>query len=1745
MGNILKLSITSNRMLCTNDGDIFSWNELLDRIKKKVNLKKLIFEYTYVNEPCKDPLAVLHDLGIFIVAYCQNEEFEIDLHAVCTADEKGKIRNILANYYKFLGTGLKKFNIFIFVRPGDELGDRVNIRAYTEQRTHQYLSLVPINEQTFVTMFSVLRKDSIEDYEDIRDYLHKSKVATFEEYLFEEIYYILSGGVDLKQESARKNVVAMYKYLAGETIITAFLACKIYREAKSKKISSPEAVAEFQFFFNQARNISIGLQEIIDNVLKHATKKVGFLYFRIHKVRNHIGGEVPTTYYSMLDELVSCDISEYIEILVVDASDLGVCDTLRRNNGRVTSLSEIFNIHTRLPFACLSNTHTDERKDSSYPIHEITNLFFHKGLKVFNSRIIRAYGYFEVTSIDRLNNEIYLSSYRTCCSEGSHRTESCGLFGTSYRILFPIIKTNENYEDITSLLEKPLIRVIRDEQTIFQSLCSGIKNPNVITVSWPEQQILNVIKLLENSYSEETCCEALGKLTQVVIDEICGSPDQTVCIDFQAFSQTRDKSYVINMCARVLMYFSICGSFFNSSSFLIMFNVPTESVALFSEYFRLFNGQEEDGYEKVQFQHIYIYDQNGELTPIHGVNEKRNAQIKKMYRESHCLSVSNDEEETDIVFEEQERRDLLYPFEVIIGEEKTSLNPPVFMAHLSCVLHNNMTAHTFGVMHDEHVQLGSKLHIDRFYQGELVFNNNYYSLCFAYIIARNLIKKIRVGNKIVLIGYRRYSELMLKRIERFLVDLGYHVTSIIYEEEIQLLEKEIIEHIVNDSIGINLRANEISLVYIAPIASTLKTFNKMTSDFRLCLFSMGFGDYKYQEIYYCVILARNGNGKERTELEKEFNWEKVDIEEQFVEIYEDQPFREYKEYSIKTVYYITSEQVIWTRANECACQKNGTHQLLLKTQKSSLELETNLGLPYNIIHGDANRNPELLDYVSIIYDRLAKCLYYGHVERNQGHFLYYFDTNLFFGLINEPRNKEDEMLATAVSKWLKVTRIEINKPNNQGYVNVILIPAHYSNGDFSERIFSEVFDSIGIIIREDFSREYYSDFMIKYSFLRDIKKKRFVFIDDIIQSGGTFRRAASLISDYLGDEDSIYIITLLDRLDYLSYGSINQIHGKKINLYSFVQVFIPRILEQTDKCWVCEERRNLIQLIPFNTSLVHKYAVNKIAVDLKCEIAKDEGAGFSIPKPTDSSKSLYLQQRFLLANSIYKLIYENCKSLLLYDTVNAMSELKRILGIDRITNEFLTNIITSGQFWGKEESTLYEAYSYKINFIKIITTPYLSQFLLMKHLACDICNAEFERLLTQDQTINSATAAIKISYLMVLIKKMIRLNGYNILEEGTFQHIWDFYQKQSEIAQNDKPMFVEGVLYAIVRGMSEDNVFALRANSTAYSILETHIQTSIFQNAKSDLDSNKIFEICWIILLEKQNILTSAFNSYRHDDVLFEKFTTINAASIEVNMFDNYYYEQLKQLLAVFKIFLDEHILDMRLLAFFKNHKKVIDSFSSAIARDCVYAEISTMIRNIGNFVSSENEIKWNLLYYKSARPNNNGGEYEIRQGNGASVESRLVCRVIKHDATAIIKMDDIQEVVSVENLFGIFGDVNYCHSVPLCFSGMNKANIMIINSQDITEIFMRIPFYNEGNDYCDDSKEEESGAILKIDMNNKTDFNRAIVFVKLVYWIRNYLYDAAKHQFEMTARTLIKGDASTSINEEAIRKTRSKGQAK
>ncbi|MCM1235235.1 MAG: hypothetical protein NC489_34475 [Ruminococcus flavefaciens] len=508
--------------------------------------------------------------------------------------------------------------------------------------------------------------------------------------------------------------------------------------------------------------------------------------------------------------------------------------------------------------------------------------------------------------------------------------------------------------------------------------------------------------------------------------------------------------------------------------------------------------------------------------------------------------------------------------EVAINGKRQTL----FEHYTEMILERNIQAQEFGCKFEHtHMRLGSTIHIENFYEAEILFGNKLFVSRFALLLFKDMQESIESVAKLTLYGYGTYSETVLVQMRDMILSYykdGRDVDYIILEREEErrgFLHKDRIRYnrlFSSDKERVEYFKNR-KLAIVVLINSTLKTHARLIGMFR-DENSKG-DDEKWLIKNYAVIVVGNAQGNEYWELEKnkELKLKKGDTTQ-----------------IVPAPRYFIQLQTDYKEPMGCDCcfPENPLAEMPL------IEVNAASTIPnqaYGILnHTNLKKRTIDYDWIRSVEEELG-CLdnnfIYGHVQRNENHFLYYFRTENIW--VSE-QDKIAETLQTWKDKYYNEETIQYN---------ILVAPMHYSNAGFVELVNNKIFGGNAILLRVDFDKEYRCNAYTKFSYLRNYVEQlssvrtegvlSVHFVDDSIISGRTFYRAKSLMESILKIEqetenpleirifDKVFV--LIDRNS--SSSRVQYVKEQEKDFYSFLHIDISSLRNHGDSCVYCNLKK--------------------------------------------------------------------------------------------------------------------------------------------------------------------------------------------------------------------------------------------------------------------------------------------------------------------------------------------------------------------------------------------------------------------------------------------------------------------------------------------------------------------------------------------------------------------------------------------
>lgn len=475
---------------------------------------------------------------------------------------------------------------------------------------------------------------------------------------------------------------------------------------------------------------------------------------------------------------------------------------------------------------------------------------------------------------------------------------------------------------------------------------------------------------------------------------------------------------------------------------------------------------------------------------------------------------------------------------------------------LGCKIPNSRTwLHSGVLLHD-------------YYNAELLFNNAEIISYLSIIIARDIFQKNnKEQGKLLLVGYEKYSSLLLQRITTHLLTLYDNID----------IHTCIVE---TDNGGLNIRtlygtenkkySNE-RIVIITPIGTTLSTIGLISDEVSKRFSGEFWTKDRFLGVYLLLLVGTDKTGEHWTYKDNEIIIQKIGLS------VNDQTSIDKKCYNVQYFLHIEDE---WEELDSTSNNEN--------KKESYSYVDTTSVLPRFVFTEKA-----LSGYKSNLYEHekpvlldLSKYMQYGHIMSGRNHYRYYFNFGPF---IKEHRIE--------IEKWAELFKESIS--SNQ--FNIIISPREDSGSQLLSIIIDKCFGYHAHVINIDVYSTITSDFCMKYGYIGymvdEMNKKspdtdiKVYFVSDSVSSGETLRRALKLVQ-------ALFTVKPIDKFDGVftlvsrcRKESIKSIVRKEEHYESYISIGIPNLNPPPEVCPICKvERRYKSMTNQSTTNAVAQYA---------------------------------------------------------------------------------------------------------------------------------------------------------------------------------------------------------------------------------------------------------------------------------------------------------------------------------------------------------------------------------------------------------------------------------------------------------------------------------------------------------------------------------------------------------------------------
>lgn len=981
--------------------------------------------------------------------------------------------------------------------------------------------------------------------------------------------------------------------ISNVTVLAYILFCAFRNHCEDRR--NVFEIPQIEQELSDARDIAEGILQILENIILHSWNKSGYFSFRIHDIKKSVYLRNEYAEYIANDRNISNDV--FLEMFMADcflgdseADDSILCKQFMNNLLERSTEDKAIR-----PFIQeYKNLDVKDFFDNAIwkKYNAVSdNIIEHYGLLLFDKIINSCNGCFEVISTSDYK---YKDKQCYCSVEKDKNQYRYVIPGTQYKALLPIAERNNQqeyagmdfYDYPKTAMLKPVIDKIVLEDIDYAGRIKGINRRVQKEIEKTESEISQKKQLkttLIRKISEDIFAE-LDKRKQYIencvihfiLDEIKGAA--LVEIFFKAYMKAlikfRDlignerkvyvafgkltKEFITEFCYLMGIYY------YKAEESKLMMN--TEMYFWSTEY----------------YEDLLICGEN--LHIAHNAVMQRSV-LRGIY--PHWLNFIDyvwKKFDNSLKADKKEKIADTLPYDVIVKDGENT----IFENIVKKVLQRPMADRELGCLIDNtHIQLSSKIHVSRFYNGHVLFLNNYFTNYFSYLIVKKICghiqEKSEVLRNIVFVGYESYSEMLLVEtsellksyIEKKGLCASYNILPYIVGE---LSDRKLVFRSADGCFDKENTSNwqlykDSQFVFIAPISSTLSVFEKIQLELEKKL-EIVIGPKNMMAS--CALIVSRDIYKERKAEEKDEN---IDIDCYMTDV-EKEYWKEKKGYLLVTqnrgiyVDYFIEVYGSWSKASKCQCcfpKKSICEKPLIKTDITGLSPLTQLGQKKKWQQENSISKENIKRIKS-----LSDVLTYNHIKRGQNHYLYYFDTVTFFY-----RNRDQ------ITEWLE--SISLEEENKRRY-SFIVSPLHGTNAGFTEEVNKVLFHNTAHVIRLDFGKTYRSNFMQQFSYLQILYQNvaqsslrdgweteiNFYFVDDEVVSGKTLIRAKSLIEglfegfmkvDNITVNSFKKIFVLINRLsDASKHNYIDNIADYE----SYVNYSVSTIQNHDDFCFMCK-----------------------------------------------------------------------------------------------------------------------------------------------------------------------------------------------------------------------------------------------------------------------------------------------------------------------------------------------------------------------------------------------------------------------------------------------------------------------------------------------------------------------------------------------------------------------------------------------
>jgi CheY-like chemotaxis protein len=1187
------------------------------------------------------------------------------------------------------------------------------------------------------------------------------------------------------------------------------------------------------------------IYELVQNIIFHTKDKNGLIYFVFNKKEN-----IPENQKKNIPDFDKYTSDQrFVEIGIFDYNEQGIVESYIEKYAQEDSfeLKDFFDTHSVLTTGL---NHLDLRHAA------------HMGIKSFVKTILNNRGFFSVESnhkgikqsVESVIEKDEKSKSKIILKDNNKGSD---VSGTHYRIILPIkdkpVFSSMNTKlQVKSFLEKYnelLKRTIKDNDPVIESISF--------------RQIIDTLNIDYESLKLVSSKEEQTRLIETLVMKIVDYRNIGNKTEF-AFNLS-DINVDAKFLFRLLAYLNLQLSQ-NNIKKIILFHLSDKIIDDLCQTIKDFLIDTSDSKQiwndrsalilisdNLRYQIICGKTKN----ELFSVNHKINLHYaNKNFFDTPFESNFDNTNTLD---------EFILPYELLIKDKDNDLL--CFEQYLLKILKQPIESKDIGyLVSHEYTRIGSKLIIKNFYEADSMFYSSFFTERFAYVISQEIInsQNIKDGDNYILIGYKPYSELLIKSIEKMMNSYYKNTisTTITANEEENRNIRWRFDKTKNVELEIVKNPIHYKFITIVPIGSTLTTNDKIialsTHYIKREREKLELPDEEISNnfIYnHCAIVVRDKIGLEITNDEKSQKWDSI-IEKKIINTTLQNAKKVH--FSIQIGAKNENENNWFSRLDKKFFpDKWQEEEYVNDTHNSSLNSQNLMGYPRVLKIGEEQYNIE--------YERLEELkdnIHFGHIESHKSHFRYYIDTEKYVQRKEKPKFNE----------WIKETKKNFFKMD---VLNVLITPNINIQSDFVEIIKKEFFNDNALIITIDVNN-WRNNIIYKFSYLTQIrheyeKNVKFHFVDHVLLTSETYKKAKSYmlsILNYYKDFHFESIITLINRLSYDKNEEIKNEVGEKEEdrIFAFLNLFIPPSKDPERDCSLCAldkyygklkestvlancdkviaKNKQKIQINPFDSFTGNLYRNTNKQIEQN-----------SITKARMFNKMKFTHKLFYqISNIAHKDIGEKEKE----------NEITKVL--DEIYENIKNNIDD------------------KISFLKVISSPPLSQYIKIRNYA-------MRKLLNDlDDTLNSKQYNYDITCeLRVILKQLSFLKSNALVRKEVITKSWAlYYNCKSQIDKRIESICTEIESFEKKKqekiASNESLKKKLQEKESQKAQLESNLQQAI-NNAKKE-NPQEMFPTSKTIVDLSQNISSIEKDTKEMLQEINELYGQINCLQDDIDAFD-------------------------------------------------------------------------------------------------------------------------------------------------------------------------------------------------------------------------------------------------------------------